>query len=371
MAAVICSESFFAAFVLPAESFFASAAHAASASPSRTRNAATSPPDPSGAVHRVDPPLELAQPLRVQVDPVAVAAQTVRRFLQLDARGLERLENVAQARIELRQCTEPRHDLVHLRQRGVLALGENLGAELRRFEQARGVCQPGMLLGQLLPLAGRQAERLELPHLPFELGALGRVRQRVGLGIHAGLAPLPPLAEEHCHFPGGLSETAVRVQQLALRRRPRERLVLVLAVYVHQELAELAQLGQRRRPAVDIAPRASAGLDDAAHEAGALVARQVVVRQPAPRRRLPGRIELAPDLGPLGAGPHDDGLGPGAQHHAERVDQDGLAGAGLPGEHREPGSELELQAVDDHEIANRERSQHVMRLRVSMGRRDS
>ena len=45
---------------------------------------------------------------------------------------------------------------------------------------------------------------------------------------------------------------------------------------------------------------------------------------------------------------------------AERVEQDRLAGAGLAGQHREAGIELDVERFDDDEIADRQRAQHVI-----------
>ena len=48
-----------------------------------------------------------------------------------------------------------------------------------------------------------------------------------------------------------------------------------------------------------------------------------------------------------------------AQGQRQRVDEDGLAGAGLAGEHGEAGVEFEFERIDDDEIADAERPQHV------------
>jgi hypothetical protein len=44
-----------------------------------------------------------------------------------------------------------------------------------------------------------------------------------------------------------------------------------------------------------------------------------------------------------GAFAHHAGIGARAQHQLQRVDQDGLAGAGLAGQHGEAGMQVQLQ----------------------------
>ncbi len=54
------------------------------------------------------------------------------------------------------------------------------------------------------------------------------------------------------------------------------------------------------------------------------------------------------------------GSGPAAGQQLQGVDQDRLAGPGLPGEHREPGVQLELHRIDDREVADLQVSQHAL-----------
>ncbi len=52
------------------------------------------------------------------------------------------------------------------------------------------------------------------------------------------------------------------------------------------------------------------------------------------------------------------GVGARAERQPERIEQDRLAGAGLAGEHAQPGVELELELVDEHDVADGELPQH-------------
>ena len=53
------------------------------------------------------------------------------------------------------------------------------------------------------------------------------------------------------------------------------------------------------------------------------------------------------------------GVAARAERQAQRIEQDRLAGAGLAGQDSEPGLELELQSLDQHDIVNGELPQHV------------
>ena len=47
-------------------------------------------------------------------------------------------------------------------------------------------------------------------------------------------------------------------------------------------------------------------------------------------------------------------VGAGAEREAERIEQDRLAGAGLAGQHAEAGAEFEVEALDQHDVADGE-----------------
>ena len=63
-------------------------------------------------------------------------------------------------------------------------------------------------------------------------------------------------------------------------------------------------------------------------------------------------IEDRLDRGGVFAGADQVSRGAAADQQADRADQDGLAGAGLAGEDVEARLELELEAIDDGQIAD-------------------
>ncbi len=72
-------------------------------------------------------------------------------------------------------------------------------------------------------------------------------------------------------------------------------------------------------------------------------------------RQLEGRGHL-PLLGALA---HQRGIAARAERQRKGIEQDGLAGAGLAGEHRQPGREVDVEPIDQDDVANREPGQHA------------
>src|SRR5690606_4675867 len=68
--------------------------------------------------------------------------------------------------------------------------------------------------------------------------------------------------------------------------------------------------------------------------------------------------EAGGDVGAGRALAHRAGVGPCAEREAERIDQDGLAGAGLARQDAEALAELDLGRIDDDEVAQSNAFQH-------------
>ena len=128
---------------------------------------------------------------------------------------------------------------------------------------------------------------------------------------------------------------------------------------VEQPLAGFAQLRHRRATAIDPCTTLALGIDRAAHEQPASVAGvglEAGFGQPGHERWR--QVELGGDLGAGCAFPHHAGFAAAAECQLQRVDEDRLASAGLAGEHGQAGAELELELVDDDEVAQCEAMQH-------------
>ena len=134
--------------------------------------------------------------------------------------------------------------------------------------------------------------------------------------------------------------------------------MLVLAVDVHQQVAELAQLLYRHRAAVDERLRRLVGFDRAPQHALAVV-EQFLRFQPA--RRGGGRFEFerGRDLGARATVTDDAGVGALAERERQGVNDDGFSGAGFAGEHRQPAVEAEFQAFDQGDVTDGQMRQHL------------
>ncbi len=121
---------------------------------------------------------------------------------------------------------------------------------------------------------------------------------------------------------------------------------------IDQLLAQLAQRLQRHRLAVDEGARAPIARDDHAPQDAFAVAFDRLRLEPAPHRPRSRDVEGRGDLGALGAVAHDFAAGATAGGEQQRIDDDGFARAGFAGEHGQTGAELELELIDDREVAN-------------------
>jgi hypothetical protein len=97
-----------------------------------------------------------------------------------------------------------------------------------------------------------------------------------------------------------------------------------------------------------------------------LVLRRNAVRDQQLAHRVCGRqLEYRADLALLDAVPDKRGIAARTERKRKGVEQDRLAGAGLAGQHAEAAREVDVQAVDQHNIADGEPGQHGWRL-ISM-----
>ena len=147
------------------------------------------------------------------------------------------------------------------------------------------------------------------------------------------------------------------IQQIALHRTPAERLVKVLAVDVDQQLPKGLELLNRNGVAIDECARAAIGIDDSSQQA-LVVFVQRLFFEPGAGTRDSGHVEFGAELGTLRTRAHELAAASFAEHQAERVDENGLAGAGFTGQNRHPGFELDLDAVDNGKVFNLQRYQH-------------
>src|SRR6202022_3269142 len=148
------------------------------------------------------------------------------------------------------------------------------------------------------------------------------------------------------------------VEDHAMVGRFEQPALLELALDLDQAVAQLAQQPHTRGLVVDKGAAAAVGREQPPQNdglAGILapgLAQDRVGGMVAPDRELGRHRRL------LGPGPHQPGLRPPAERQAERVQEDRLAGPGLPGQHAQARAKRERESVDQHDIADGQAEQH-------------
>ena len=141
----------------------------------------------------------------------------------------------------------------------------------------------------------------------------------------------------------------LRVEQAAL---------VELAVHLDQQVAELAQKATPTGASLTKARLRPSAVTTRRRTQLASTAIALVLGNSAAAGWSAGSSNSADDGALLGAGAHQAAVAAAAECQAQRVEDDRLAGAGLAGEHGQAAGEAELQAVDQHDVADREALQH-------------
>ncbi len=298
------------------------------------------------------PRFDLFEPRRVERQGVGRAGDAVFGVARLDHRAVERCQGLGQQGMVGRAALDPPRRLAQQRD-GALRPAEQFVEAAQRFAGLHARLHRGPLFGQasLLAVFGREA---------FDLLARMLEIVAVALGVRRGGARLEQRGfEARDGGPGALDRTRLElaegVEQRAMAARIEQAAIVVLAVDLDQQIAKLADQSRRNSSRPDEGAAAAVAFQCSADDqrfAGLgidpLFAKDGMNRMARRKRDLGGdrRLTLA--------GPDETGIGAGAKRQAERVEQDRLARAGFAGEHAEPGLELELEPVDQHDVVDGE-----------------
>ena len=133
----------------------------------------------------------------------------------------------------------------------------------------------------------------------------------------------------------------------------------MLAVDFDQHAAQSLQHLQRDRLVIDKGARAAVRKLHATQDQ--LILSRNLVRR---KERMDGvaglRLEHGRHLSLLGAGADQARIAARAQREREGVEQYRLAGARFAGQHGKAAAELDVEPVDQHDIADRESDQHAV-----------
>ena len=150
---------------------------------------------------------------------------------------------------------------------------------------------------------------------------------------------------------------AERVQHVPMGARIDQGALVVLAVDLHQRPANIAHQRHAGRLVVDEDAGAPVGRLQAAQDEIAIIVDGILGEQHA-RGMIGGDVEDGRHLPLRRAVPNQRGIAARAQRQRERIEQDGLAGTGLAGQHGEAGREVDIQLLDQDDIADRQPGEH-------------
>ena len=280
------------------------------------------------------------------------------RLLERGERGVERLHRRIDQRRRLRgTALEPpqrrrqrRHRRLRARHRlvGVAQVARDL---LDRHHGGAALGQRGLLVAlrrQPRELLDRVAQPVGLALRALDLGAVGR---KLALARAAHL-PQP------LHRAGVGFERAEGVEQPAMGGDVDQRALVVLAVDLDQRGAERLQGLRAHRLVVDESAGAAVGELHAAQDQ-LVLGRDVVCRHQRARRMRGRQLEGGGHLALLGAVAHQRDVAARAQRQREGIEQDRLAGAGLAGQHRQAAREIDIEPIDQDDVADREPGEHA------------
>ncbi len=313
-----------------------------------------------GAADREQSLLQLLQFGGVEVGVADRRLQRVAGRVQRNQRGVDG----GDARLdEMRRLGLPP---IEPAQRPVEARHQPLGGEqLERVAQVAddllGRLHVPATLGQHLLLAGLDGELLQLrASVPEEVGlgadrgdarllgaAFGFEQAEAGVGLaHAGDLP---------------SEAAEGVDQGAVGCRLDHGTIVVLAVDLHQRPADPAQHLRRHGLVVDKGAGAPVRHLHAAQDEFALGV-DVVGGGRGAGGMSGGKVEGGGDLALGLALANQRTVAARAEREREGIEQDRLAGAGLAGEHGHARAEIEVEPVDQNDVADRQLDEHGVRV---------
>ena len=306
------------------------------------------------------------QPL---LDPLQFARIEIRRAqgrIERRARAFERVESLAhrldcRAEQRLRARAAPLQPPQRARDRGN-----------RRMIAADDILRVGQFARDLLRrhhVLPARGERRLLALLRGERGEfVMRVAQVIGLGARRREARFLPDQRRRRLFHGAVRiahgeslrlQSAMHVEKVAMRRRIDERAVVMLSVDLDQRAGDHAQRLRADGLIVDEGARAPVRHLHAPQHEIAVDVDRLFVRYLS-RHMIGRRVEHSRHLPLRLAAAHQRAVAARAEGEREGVEQDRFAGARLAGEHGQAAGELDVQPIDENDVADGEGNEHAV-----------
>ena len=239
-----------------------------------------------------------------------------------------------------------------------LPAGQRLGGFLQIAERFLGGAQKGALVRQLLFLARLRVQPVQFRRGVFEIvafgfGAAARLLQRLRL--------LPGIRQRvigGAHGPDLFIMAAIGVQQTPVGPGVEQAAAVMLAVNLHQRLADLFEQADAGRFIIDEGAAAAIGVEGAAQDQFAAIQRETALVQKGAGGVIISQGEHGGRRrGVITADQRLVGALPGRQ--AQRIQNDGFARAGFARQGAQTGVELYVRAVDQHDVSYGKRGQHL------------
>src|SRR5213083_2045158 len=307
---------------------------------------------PLEARERVEPLVDRLQAGGLERHRLAERSDRREGVFELRPSRVDRLDGRRHRGIETRQVAEDARRAVEPRGRRLVIVVE----ERRDLGQTRGelvgVLESSTLLPELLLLARTQARGVELGELEAqEVLALAPVALGGARPLRLG-ARLAELRHEARHALPELLRVGEAIQELELAGGLEQALVLVLAVHLHEVVAQPLEERDGDGRVVDERTMAARATELTPRHQHAFVGREprLVERRGHGAARLD--VEDRLDRRGVGVAPDHVRLGARPEDQQDRVDEHRLSGAGFAGQDVEPRAELHGDALDDGEVSD-------------------
>ena len=153
-------------------------------------------------------------------------------------------------------------------------------------------------------------------------------------------------------------EIAEGIEQPTTMRDVEQGAIVMLAMDLGHEPADLAQQRDARRLVVDEGPAGAVPpLDLPQHDLA--VGGNPLLVQHGEGLMAGRRVEGGGDHAPGGAVAHQACIAAAAKRQPQGIEQDRFSGAGFAGKHGQPVFERDIEFFDKHDVANRQRVEHA------------
>jgi len=227
-----------------------------------------------------------------------------------------------------------------------------IGGHLLRLHHA------GAFLRQrgFLRRRGREPRQL-LDRVAQKIGLALRPRDLGAMGFDLGRARLPRFPQP-CNLGGVRLEAAEGIEQAAMGRHIHQRALVVLTVDLDQRRTQRFQRLRAHRLIIDEGAGAAIGELHAPKDQ-LVLGRDVVCRHQRTHRVVLWQLEGGGHLPLGGTVAHQRDIAARPERQRERVEQDGLARTGLAGQHRQAIGKVDIEPIDQDDVANRKPGQHA------------